>query len=339
MQNPGRYFLKHLRAPRRTQLMQNPGRYFLKHLRALLTRKRAVSPVVATILIFGLIIAGVVIGFTQVLPFIERAQTESALSSITAGFLGVDQAIQELIGAGDTGSGTFSPSRTVSINKPRGVLRVDMPGLLFNIDVYDQDGSPSLPDTRLGSALGTHVQGTPLTVIDLGRLQFEIQSPFDLLGGASRRYIKGPESTAPRSQVIVLPLAEVGSEYLELTNLTLSPGTLSRYFLNLDYRTKLSVDVDPTTPALSVRLYLICISGSMPDVIAPYKSLRISALTNITSWDLGPDSHSRFRFYYRISTDPGTSQLVFDTEDLLPGTDLSRFALQFQTVIYEVAFT
>ena len=301
----------------------------------ILSKKRAVSPVVATILIFGLILAGVVIGFVQVLPFIERAQTDAATSAITAGLLEVDKAIHELIGSGDIGSGTFSPVRSVTINKPRGILRADSSGLLFNIDVVTQDDSQLEPT---GSAFGL---GPVQPSIFLGRLQFEIQSPFDLLGGASRRYLNGPEPTTPRPQVLLMPQDEFGSEYLSLTNLTLTRGYGSYFNINLDYRVKLSIDIDPTTPALEVRLYIVRLGGTMPDVIGAYKTLKITANTNITSWEIPPDEldpNISYKLYFRNSESKAASNLIFDTEDYLPGTDLSDFTFKFNTIIYDVSF-
>jgi len=60
-------------------------------------KNRGVSPVLATIIIFGLIITGVMVTFIQVVPYIEQAQSEQTISSVKNGFVDLDNTIKSLI--------------------------------------------------------------------------------------------------------------------------------------------------------------------------------------------------------------------------------------------------
>ncbi|MHA1237093.1 MAG: hypothetical protein ACTSQ9_05475 [Candidatus Hodarchaeales archaeon] len=58
-------------------------------------KKRGVSPVLATVIIFGLIITGVMVTFIQVIPYIEQAQSEQTISSVRNSFIELDNTLED----------------------------------------------------------------------------------------------------------------------------------------------------------------------------------------------------------------------------------------------------
>ena len=59
----------------------------------IMKRRLGISPVLATVMIFGLILAGVMLTFIQVIPYIEKAQSEENISSVRNSFLDLDMTI------------------------------------------------------------------------------------------------------------------------------------------------------------------------------------------------------------------------------------------------------
>ncbi|MHA2232302.1 MAG: hypothetical protein ACXAB4_07410, partial [Candidatus Hodarchaeales archaeon] len=73
------------------------GEKMIIHMAARLKRRfldrRGVSPVLATIIIFAIIISGIMIAVVQVFPEIERMRARSTIESVESGFLELDAAI------------------------------------------------------------------------------------------------------------------------------------------------------------------------------------------------------------------------------------------------------
>ncbi|HKZ42413.1 MAG TPA: hypothetical protein VJ044_15735, partial [Candidatus Hodarchaeales archaeon] len=83
--------------------------------RLLRSIRRGVSPVIATIMLIGLMTIGTLIGFFQVIPFVEQAKVESGIGSVQTSFINLDSSIFDLILNGEG-------KRTVSFNQPSGLL-------------------------------------------------------------------------------------------------------------------------------------------------------------------------------------------------------------------------
>ena len=59
---------------------------------------RGVTPIIATVLILALVIAGVVIAFVQILPYIEQSRVETGSAAVQSSLINFDNTIWDMIG-------------------------------------------------------------------------------------------------------------------------------------------------------------------------------------------------------------------------------------------------
>ena len=108
-------------------------RLLMKMARSVQRKHHGVSPVLATIMIFGLIITGVMITFIQVVPYIEQAQSEEAIATVRNSFLELDTTIKTLLSE----TGTPGGFRTVLISKPAGNIKYKPSEYHFSFRLID----------------------------------------------------------------------------------------------------------------------------------------------------------------------------------------------------------
>lgn len=233
----------------------------------LLTKKRkAVSPVLATVMIFGLIITGVMLTFIQVIPYIERAQSEEVVSSVGNSFLDVDTTIRSLLSE----SGSPGGFRTVLITKPSGKITFEDNSNLLSLKIIDQD------DTDLFSIFELQ---------DLGMLDWSYKTPQAVLPRGTTKFLTGSDPYKARDPIFLTgPFAD-SDENTELTNLSLYHKTSDRnHHISLNYRISvyLTISINPE-PEIRFQVFLIRLSSDFELILSSYEQISIHSVQNVTS--------------------------------------------------------
>ena len=211
-------------------------------------KTRGVSPVLATIIIFGLIITGVMVTFIQVVPYIEQAQSEQTISSVKNGFVDLDNTIKSLISeSGDPGG-----FRTVLFTKPAGTLDFNPNEFTISLSLYDQD-SNSVYDF--------------FDEQEIGILDWVYSSPRAVLPRGTSKYLTGPDPYKNRDQTVLTGMFS-NTEYKELTNLTLSHQSDRKHHITLNYRMAvyLTLETQPV-PEIRFQIFLVSLSADFTPFI------------------------------------------------------------------------
>ncbi len=226
-------------------------------------KKRAVSPVLATVIIFGLIITGVMVTFIQVVPFIEQAQSEQTISSVKNSFIDLDDTIETLIHE----SGSPGGFRTLLFTKPAGTLEFNPIAYYFSLYLNDQDGDL------------VH------SIIDfqkVGILDWVYSSPREILPRGTMKYLTGPDPYKTREQVFITGMF-ASSDNHDLTNLTLSHQSDRKHHITLDYRTSvyLTVSTQPV-PEIRFQIFLITLTTDFDSIHSQYRQMTVHVTNNIS---------------------------------------------------------
>ena len=252
-------------------------------------RKRGVSPVLATVIIFGLIITGVMVTFIQVVPYIEQAQSEQIISSISNTFKDLDETIKTLISE----SGNPGGFRTILITKPAGTIDFDPERYFISLYLEDQ------------------VENPVYTIIDfeeMGVLDWVYKSPRSVIPRGTMKYLTGPDQYKLRAHAFITGVFAT-EENLDITNLTLSHQADRKHHISLDYR--LSIYLTITThpvPEIRIQVFLISINAEFDAIHSQYESITVSVNQNISA-------------PYTIPVDPSVSSLDLVLENaFLTGT-------------------
>ena len=206
-------------------------------------KRRAISPIIATLFIIGLVTTGLVIGIFQIIPFIERSRIESGLTAVETGMISVDSAITNLI---LSGGGT----ELVNFDKPLGILSLlpDQDNFHYRFSV---GGAPVYSNTTT-----------------LGKLQLSTPINYDIIPVNSYKHLNGPNPTAPRSDyVLVDQTNNQGSEFNDITTLNMTRDS-SSLFINLYYRPK--IVVSQVGPDVFVQIIQVKLKHST-DITEPIK--------------------------------------------------------------------
>ena len=191
--------------------------------------QRGISPIIATLLILGLVTTGVVIGLLQILPFVERSRIESGITSTQSGLLELDNAIHELINSGEG-------FKKVEIDKPLGLLSL----------VPDRDNYNFQISTNNG--LYAHSQ-------IIGKIEFNSPSTYDIIPVGSVKYLNGPDPTSSRDEVVIIDQNEgtsSGYTSMNIINMTRVSGSI-----NIDYFYRPKVIVSQTGPDIDIQIQFI----------------------------------------------------------------------------------
>jgi hypothetical protein len=286
-------------------------------------KKRGVSPVLATVIIFGLIITGVMVTFIQVIPYIEQAQSEQTISSVRNSFIELDNTIKSLISE----SGNPGGFRTVLFTKPAGTLDFDPEKFIISLSLNNQDGNSEY---------------NFLQEQEIGILDWTYNSPRAVLPKGTSKYLTGPEPYKTRDQTILTGMFST-TEYKELTNLSLSHQTDRKHHITLNYRMAvyLTVETQPV-PEIRFQIFLISLSTDFTSIHSQYKQISVHVSQNIsTPYTLPLDpSVSRLDLVLDNIYVSGTeSTLLWSTESISGLNQVDYFNIVVQLLKYEVNLT
>ena len=281
-------------------------------------KNRGVSPVLATIIIFGLIITGVMVTFIQVVPYIEQAQSEQTISSVKNSFIDLDNTIKSLISeSGDPGG-----FRTVLFTKPAGTLDFNPNEFTISLSLYDQD-SNSVYDF--------------FDEQEIGILDWVYSSPRAVLPRGTSKYLTGPDPYKNRDQTILTGIFG-NTEYKELSNLTLSHQSDRKHHIALNYRMAvyLTLETQPV-PEIRFQIFLVSLSADFTSIHSQYKQLSVHISQNIsTPYTLTLDSSvSRLD----LNLDTGTTSTLWSTGSINGLSQVNYFNIVVQLLKYEVNLT
>jgi len=281
-------------------------------------KNRGVSPVLATIIIFGLIITGVMVTFIQVVPYIEQAQSEQTISSVKNGFVDLDNTIKSLISE----SGNPGGFRTVLFTKPAGTLDFNPNAFTISLSLYDQD-SNSVYDF--------------FDEQEIGILDWVYSSPRAVLPRGTSKYLTGPDPYKNRDQTVLTGMFS-NTEYKELTNLTLSHQSDRKHHITLNYRMAvyLTLETQPV-PEIRFQIFLVYLSADFTSIHSQYKQLSVHISQNIsTPYTLPLDSTvSRLD----LNLDTGTTSTLWSTGSINGLSQVNYFNIVVQLLKYEVNLT
>ena len=281
-------------------------------------KTRGVSPVLATIIIFGLIITGVMVTFIQVVPYIEQAQSEQTISSVKNSFIDLDNTLKSLISeSGDPGG-----FRTVLFTKPAGTLDFTPNQFTISLSLNDQD-SNSVYDF--------------FDEQEIGILDWVYSSPRAVLPRGTSKYLTGPDPYKNRDQTVLTGMFS-NTEYKELTNLTLSHQSDRKHHITLNYRMAvyLTLETQPV-PEIRFQIFLVSLSADFTSIHSQYKQLSVHISQNIsTPYTLPLDSTvSRLD----LNLDTGTTSTLWSTGSINGLSQVNYFNIVVQLLKYEVNLT
>ncbi|MHA1971628.1 MAG: hypothetical protein ACTSW1_01475 [Candidatus Hodarchaeales archaeon] len=289
-------------------------------------RRRGVSPILATVIIFGLIITGVMVTFIQVVPYIERAQSEEAISTVKNSFLDLDKVIKELISE----SGEPGGYRTVLMRKTAGKIVYDSTKYHFALKLIDQDSNLVYNFTNLQDGQ------------KIGVLDWVYNSPRSIVPRGTSQYFNGPNPYEKRDPVFLTGLFAT-TDYQDMTNLTLSHQNDRKHHVTLSYRISahLSITTFPE-PEIKFQIFFILIDADFSTIhststLLKVHSRQISSASSLLSID--PSVSQLILTYDDIRTSGVITHNLWTTQEIKGLTQISYFNVVVQKIVYEIGLS
>ncbi|MFX0049860.1 MAG: hypothetical protein ACFFAJ_01610 [Candidatus Hodarchaeota archaeon] len=288
----------------------------------LIRKRHGVSPILATVIIFGLIIVGVMVTFVQIVPYIEQAKSEEAVSTVSNSFIKIDTAIKSLLSE----SGTPGGLRTIFITKPSGKIDYDPTHHYISLRLLDQDRN----------SVHTIIDQQAISVLD-----WVYNCPRAIVPRGTTKYLTGPNPYEIREPVFLTgPFSS--TSFQDLTNLTLTNEKTDRnHHIRLNYRVSIYVTIETQPePEIRFQVFLILLSADFETLHSQYKQLTIRSQQNfstpitleqnvaISTLELVWDNHQQAGIL--------TSSL-WSTKSIQGLNQVSLFNVVIQTLIYKIS--
>lgn len=287
----------------------------------ILVKKRlGISPVLATVMIFGLILAGVMLTFIQVVPYIERAQSEENISSVRNSFINLDTTIRSLISE----SGSPGGFRTVLFTKPAGRIMFENDRYLISLKLQDQD------ENEVYSILESE---------SVGLLDWVYNSPASILPRGTSKYLTGTDPYKIRDPVFLTgPFAS--GENNDITNLTLSHVESDRkHHMTLNYRISvyLTISTNPE-PEIKFQIFLIRLTTDFQDIYSSYEQIKVHSVQKIST-PLTLDIEDTVSTLDLVWSTTAKSATLWSTSTIYGLSQVSFFNVIVQTSIFEIGLS
>ena len=290
---------------------------------------RGVSPVLATVMIFALIITGVMVTFVQVIPYIEQAQSEEVIATARNSYLELDTAIKSLLGE----SGTPGGFRTVLFTKPAGTIHYIKDRSYISLRLLDQDEN-LVYNILEGIA-------PPYGEQEIGVLDWVYNSPRSILPRGTTKYLTGPNPYKIREPVF-LRGTFTSTDYQDLTNLTLSHLDDRRHHITLNYRISiyLTISTQPE-PEIRFEVFLILLSANFETIHSQYRQIAIHSYNNFSTPYSLPYNESIGALelvWDNIQLSGTTTTSLWSTQNI-QGFSVKYFNIVVQTLVYEISLS
>ncbi|MFX1538424.1 MAG: hypothetical protein ACFFDI_29890 [Promethearchaeota archaeon] len=295
------------------------------------SKKRGVSPVLATVIIFGLIITGVMITYVQVVPYIQQAQSEEAITTTSNSFLELDTTIKSLISE----SGAPGGFRTVLFNKPAGRIEYDPDRYLYGLRLLDQD------ENLVYNVLEEMINETTDGYLPIGVLDWIYNSPRAVIPRGTTKYLTGPDPYKFRDPIFLTGTFS-STDYLDLTNLTLSHQEDRRHHITLNYRISiyLTISTQPD-PEIRFEVFIIRLSADFEAIRSQYQHIIVHSYNSYSTPHTLPENASigAIELVWDNVQSSGTTTTSLWSTKTIYGLDLRYFNIVVQTLIYEVGLS
>ncbi len=283
-------------------------------------KRRAVSPVLATVIIFGLIITGVMVTFIQVVPFIEQAQSEQTISSVKNSFIDLDETIESLIRE----SGNPGGFRTLLFTKPAGTLEFNPK--VYYISLYLEDKNVDFVHDIIDFQ-------------EIGMVDWVYSSPRPVLPRRTSKYLTGPDPYKTREQAFITGMFAT-SDNQDLTNLVLSHQPDRKHHISLDYRVSiyLTISTQPV-PEIRFQIFLISLTADFNSIHNQYKQITVHVSKNVSVPETlaPPPSVSKLDLIIeRTYTSTPSSTLLWSTSLVSGLSSLNDFDIVVQLLKYDI---
>ncbi|PWI48430.1 hypothetical protein CEE45_06775 [Candidatus Heimdallarchaeota archaeon B3_Heim] len=283
-------------------------------------KRRAVSPVLATVIIFGLIITGVMVTFIQVVPFIEQAQSEQTISSVKNSFIDLDETIESLISE----SGNPGGFRTLLFTKPAGTLEFNPKA--YYISLYLEDKNVDFVHDIIDFQ-------------EIGMVDWVYSSPRSILPRGTSKYLTGPAPYKTREQAFITGMFAT-SDNQDLTNLVLSHQTDRKHHISLDYRVSiyLTISTQPV-PEIRLQIFLISLTADFNSIHNQYKQITVHVSKNVSAPEIlaPPPFVSKLDLIIdRTYSSTPSSTLLWSTSQVHGLNNLNDFDIVVQLLKYDI---
>ena len=294
------------------------------------SKKRGVSPVLATVIIFGLIITGVMITYVQVVPYIQQAQSEEAITTTGNSFLELDTTIKTLISESSAPGGF----RTLVFNKPAGRIEYDPEHYLYGLRLLDQD-------ENLVYNILAEITNDSLGALPIGVLDWIYNSPRAIIPRGTTKYLTGPDPYKFREPIFITGTFS-STDYQDLTNLTLSHLDDRRHHVTLNYRISiyLTISTQPD-PEIHFEVFLIRLSADFEAIRSQYQQITVHSYNSYSTPQTltKNDSIGTIELVWDNYLPSGTTTTSLWSTKSIQGLNLQYFNIIVQTLVYEVGLS
>lgn len=260
--------------------------------------------------------------FVQIVPYIEQAKSEEAISTVRNSFIELDTTIKSLLSE----SGTPGGFRTMLLTKPSGRIDYDPAKHYISLRLIDQDGNP----------VYTLINQQKIAVLD-----WVYNSPRSILPRGTTKYLTGPNPYETREPIFLTgPFAS--TSYQDLTNLTLTHNKNDRrHHITLNYRISIYVTIETQPePEIRFQVFFISLSADFETLYSQYKQLTISCNQNFSSpikLEENPSIAILELVWDNIQQTGITTSSLWSTSGFLDQP--SFFNIVVQTLFYEISIT
>ncbi|MHA2074759.1 MAG: hypothetical protein ACW97X_09085 [Candidatus Hodarchaeales archaeon] len=286
----------------------------------LIKKRLGISPVLATVIIFGLILAGVMLTFIQVIPYIEKAQSEENISSVRNSFLDLDTTIRSLLSE----SGSPGGFRTVLFTKPAGKIVFEDDIYHISLRLLDQS------DNEVFSILESE---------SVGLLDWIYNSPASVLPRGTSKYLTGTDPYKVRDPVFLTgPFASGVNN--GITNLTLSHVKSDRkHHLTLNYRISvyLTISTNPE-PEIKFQVFLVRLKSDFQDIYSSYEQIEVHSVQNIST-PLTLDIDPVVSTLDLVWSTGARNAILWSTSSIQGLSQVNFFNVIVQTSIFEIGLS
>lgn len=270
------------------------------------------------------------ITFVQVVPYIEQAQSEEAIATTRNSFLDLDIAIKSLISE----SGAPGGFRTVLFNKPTGYIEYDSDRYLYGLRLLDQD--ENLVYNMLADLTNDTLGALPIGVLD-----WTYNSPRAVIPRGTTKYLTGPDPYKIRDPIFLTGTYS-STDYLDLTNLTLSHLDDRRHHVTLNYRISiyLTISTQPV-PEIRFEVFLILLSTDFSIIRSQYQYITVHSYNTFSIPYTLPKNNSigSIELVWDNFQQSGTTSTSLWSTHTIEGLDLQYFNIVLQTSVYEIGIS
>lgn len=216
---------------------------------------RAITPIIATILILALVVAGVVIGFVQIVPYIERSKVETDASSMQGSLIQIDNTIQDMI---SNSAGSYIPDSVPS-------RRMQITVGIGTLDILESRNNVTFEPVKCAGACNTTFNSVDpnFSTGTYGVLSHSFSSTYTILPANTLEYVTGSNPYQRRAVVSYSSLTSSVSDEQSATNISMYRVGNNQY-IELSYRPKIFVTqtIENGNPTYNVNIYLVRLLGT-----------------------------------------------------------------------------